>query len=363
MKMMTKKSQTMKELLTKEKGTPLLPQPGEVIEGRVIKISKNALILELGPLGTGIIYGAELKENKEALKKLKVGQEISALVLDPENDDGYVELSLKEANLEKTWADLQAKKQNGQAIIVKIAEANRGGLVIEFSGLIGFLPVSQLAPQNYPRVAGGDRNAILKHLNKFIGKEMKVKIINLDKKTDKLVVSEKALQEKKTRETLENYKKGDVVEGMVTALADFGAFIRFDDNLEGLAHISELDWQMIDHPNQILQENEKVKAQIIDIKEGQISLSLRNLKEDPWQDIREKYQNGQIVKGKVIKFTPLGAFVQVKKGVHGLAHLSEFSKQNQQMEEMLELGQSYNFEILSLIPEAHKMALRALSGK
>jgi small subunit ribosomal protein S1 len=352
-----KESQKMKELLAKDKDVPCLPQPGDLIEGRIIKISKNAIILELGPLGTGIIYGGEWRDNKNLVRELKIGDTISALVLIPENEDGYVELSLKEANLEKTWSDLKAKKQTDEAITVKVTEANRGGLVIKYSGLVGFLPVSQLLPKNYPRVEGGDKNKILKELNKFINKEIKVKIISLDKKTEKLIVSEKAVQEKKLKESLENYKKGDVVKGTVTALTDFGAFIKFDNNLEGLAHISELDWQIIDHPNQILQENEKVKVQIIDIQDGQISLSLKALKEDPWQNIEEKYQNGQVVKGKVIKFTPSGAFVQIDNGIHGLIHSIEFTKQNQQIENILQLDQSYEFKILSLSPKMHKMAL------
>lgn len=186
----------MKEILIKDKQAPHLPQPGDLIEGHLIKISKNALILDLGPLGTGIVYGGELREDKDMLKELKVGQNISALVLDPENEDGYVELSLKEANLEKTWLILREKQQTRETITVKVMEANRGGLIIKLSSLVGFLPVSQLSNKNYPRVEGGDKEKILTHLNKFIGQEMKVKIIDLDQKTDKLIVSEKAIEEK-----------------------------------------------------------------------------------------------------------------------------------------------------------------------
>lgn len=359
--MIEKESKAMKELLAKKDGIPCLPRPGDLIEGRLIKISKNVLILDLGPLGTGIVYGGELKENKNLLKELKLGQNVSALVLDTENEDGYVELSLKEANLEKAWNTLKEKKQTGQTIKVKVIEANRGGLVIEFSSLIGFLPVSQLSNQNYPRVEGGDKGKILNHLNKFVGQQIEVKIISLDQKTEKLIVSEKALEEKKIKENLKNYKKGDLIEGTVTALTNFGAFIKFDENLEGLAHISELDWQIIDHPKQILQENEKVKAQIIDIQEKQISLSLKAFKEDPWQKIEEKYKDGQIVNGKITKFSPFGAFVQIDENIHGLAHISEFSKQNQEMEKILKVGQSYDFEILSLTPETHKMSLKFLA--
>ena len=348
----------MKELLAQEDKMPRLPQSGNLVEGKIIKLSKNAIILELGPLGTGIIYGGDWNDNREIIKDFKVGDKISALVLAPENEDGYVELSIREATLEKTWTELKVKKQINEAITVRVAEANRGGLVIKYSGLTGFLPVSQLSPKNYPRVEGGDKNKILKELNKFIGQEMKVKIIGLDKKGDKLIVSEKAIQEKELKQDLENYKTGDIVEGVVTALADFGAFIKFDNNLEGLAHISELDWQIIDHPNQVLKEKEKIKAQIIDIQDDQVSLSLKALKKDPWQGIEEKYKNGQIVQGKVLKFTPTGAFVQVADGIHGLTHASDFNKSNQRIEDILKLDQSYNFEILSLSPNNHKMSLK-----
>lgn len=189
----------MKELLIKDKQAPYLPQPGDLVEGQIIKMSKNALILDLGPLGTGIVYGGELREDKDMLKELAVGRNVSALVLDPENEDGYVELSLREAGLEKAWLTLREKKQADQTVTVKVTEANRGGLIIKTGSLIGFLPVSQLSNENYPRVEGGDKDKILDHLNKFIGQEMKVKIIDLDQKTDKLIVSEKAVEGKTTK--------------------------------------------------------------------------------------------------------------------------------------------------------------------
>ena len=355
--MIKKEPKTMKDALLKEKELPRLPQEGDLIEGKIIKLSKTAIILELGPLGTGIIYGGEWKDNRNVIKNLKLGDTISALVLMPENNDGYVELSIKEATLEKTWSDLKEKKQNNEIISVRIIEANRGGLVIDYSGMIGFLPVSQLSSENYPKVEGGDRNKILKELNKFIGTELKAKIISLDRKDEKLIVSEKATQEKKIQENLESYKKGDIIEGTVSALTNFGAFIKIDDNLEGLVHISELDWKMIDHPSQILKENEKVKTQIIDIQNGQISLSIKALKKDPWKNIEKKYQAGQIIKGKIIKITPAGAFVQIEDGIHGLVHAAEFTKEGEQIENKFKLEESHDFEILSLNPQMHKMSL------
>ncbi len=347
----------MDNLLSKEKQALSLPQPGNIVEGQIIKMGKSAIIVELGPLGTGVVYGGELKNNRSLLKELSVGQKISALVLESENEDGYVELSLKEAHLEKIWKNLQEKQQANDVITVKVTEANRGGLVVRFSDLVGFLPVSQLSYQNYPRVEGGDKNKILQHLNQFIGKEMTVKIINMDKKEEKLVVSEKAAQEEKMKEGLEKYKQGDIVEGTITALTNFGAFIKFNKHLEGLAHISELDWQIINHPSQVLKENEKVKAKIISVQNGQVSLSIKALKKNPWENIEKKFKVGQTTKGAVIKITPSGAFVQINKNIHGLARPSDLAGQNQPIENSLKVGESYNFEILSISPESHKMSL------
>ncbi|MBU1177167.1 MAG: S1 RNA-binding domain-containing protein [Patescibacteria group bacterium] len=355
--MIKKETKTMKELLAKEKEVSSLPQPGDIVEGKIIKKSNNELILELEPFGTGIVYGAELRENRDMIRDLEIGKKISALVLDSENDDNYIELSLKEANIEKGWSAIRQEEESNKTVSVKIIEANKGGLVIRLSGIIGFLPVSQLSADNYPKVEDGDKNKILQELNKFIGTEMEVKIIGLDKNTDKLVVSEKVCQEKKLHENLSNYKKGDTIEGTVTALTNFGAFVKFDENIEGLIHISELGWQIIDHPNQVIKEKDKVKAQIIDIRNGQVSLSIKALKKDPWEKIKKDFKNEQTVKGKVIKFNPSGAFVEIKKEIYGMIHLSEFSKQNKEMENVLKIGESYNFEIISFIPEAHKMIL------
>lgn len=354
-------SQKMKELLTaKHKEIPRLPQAGELIEGHIIEMSKNALILDLGPLGVGMVYGAELRENKDILKGLKIGDNISALVLNPENEDGYVELSLREAYLEKAWQIIREKKQAKEIVTAKVIEANRGGLVVTVNGLIGFLPVSQLSSQNYPQVEGGDKDKILSHLNKFINQEIKVRIINFDQNNRQLIVSEKAIQEEKIKESLKSYKKGDIVEGTVAGLTNFGAFIKFGADLEGLAHISELDWSMIDHPSKILEKNQAIKAQIIDISGNQVSLSLKKLKEDPWQNIEQKYQPGQTIKGQVTKINPFGAFVQIDKNVYGLAHIKEFSQQGQIIEDTLKIGQSYDFKVLSLEPKEHKMSLKVL---
>jgi len=342
------------------------PKIGEIIEGKVIGKERGAVFLDLGVRGTGIIYGKEFYEAKNILKDLPVGNSIFAKIVDLENDEGYVELSISSASKELSWEGLKHKKEKGELILVRILGANKGGLLAEISGIQGFLPVSQLSPVNYPKVEAGDTTKILRELQKFIGKEMEVKIFDLDQRTEKLILSEKAKETDKIRESLKNYKVGDVVEGEITGLTDFGAFIKLsspaetakgeDQGLEGLIHISELDWKLIEDPSEIVKVGEKVKAKIIDISNDKISLSLKALKKDPWEDVEKKYKKGDMVKGAVTKFNPFGAFVEISSKIQGLCHISEFGTSSQ-MEEKLKIGKKYNFQILEIRPEEHKMSL------
>jgi small subunit ribosomal protein S1 len=236
--------------------------------------------------------------------------------------------------------------------------ANKGGLTTEISGIPAFLPVSQLSPANYPRVEGADKSKILNELQKFIGKEMGIKIFDLNPREEKLILSEKASGVEKIKEILKNYKVGDVIEGEITGVTDFGAFIKFgEENLEGLIHISELDWKIIEDPSEIVQVGQKVKAKIIDITDDRVSLSLRALKKDPWAGIEEKYKKGDVVAGTVTKFNPFGAFIQIAPNIQGLCHVSEFGSEKK-MEESLEVSKKYNFKILLIEPKDHRMTLK-----
>lgn len=343
------------------------PKVGEIVKGKIIGRGKSKLFLDLGPLGSGIIYGKEFYDAKGLLKGLKVGDEMFTKIVDLENEDGYLELSLSQAGKELAWDTLKSKKVKNESLIVKILGANKGGLLAEVSAIPAFLPVSQLSSEHYPRVEGGDSAKILRELQKFIGQELEVKIFDLDSKENKLILSEKIKEMEKMRDILKNYEVGEVVEGEITAIIDFGAFMRFipkpssdvkdTDMLEGLIHISELDWQIVRDPSEIVKVGEKVKAKIIKISNDKIFLSLKALKEDPWVRIEKKYKKGDIIEGKVVKFNPFGAFVQLEKKVQGLIHISEFSSY-EDMEKILEIGKNYNFEILSIEPTEHKMSLR-----
>ena len=332
------------------------PKIGEIVEGKVVAKERSGLYLDLGAIGTGIIYGREFSEAKRILKDLEIGDNVFAKIVDLENEDGYIELSISEAGRELTWENLKQKKEKEEIIPVKIIGANKGGLLAEISGISGFLPVSQLSGEHYPKVENGEATKILRELQKFIGQELEVQIFDLDPKSEKLILSEKSKETKKIKEILKNYKVGEAVEGEITGIVDFGAFLKFGENLEGLIHISELDWSIIENPSEIVKVGQTVKAKIIEISGDKVFLSLKALKEDPWQEIDKKYKKGDVVKGKVSKFNPFGAFVHLTPKIQGLIHISEFGSQKK-MEEKLKIGEKYNFQILEIRPAEHRMSL------
>lgn len=357
------KKSAMNNLLNQ---TPKLPKEGEIVNGKISEIGKNAIFVDLGNSGTGVLLGREIKENRSTVKTLKVGQEITAMVLEPENEKGMVELSLQAAHREQSWDALKRLMSSQETVIAKITAANRGGLMAEIRGIAGFLPVSQLSSEHYPRVEDGDKNKILLELNKFVNKEMPVRIIDVDQAQQKLIVSEKAIDEQKIRQALQQYKVGDLVEGTISGVVDFGAFVRLPlpgnenqekpEMIEGLIHISEIDWQLIDDPRQFLKVGQKVNAKIIEIEKDRLALSLKALKNDPWLEIGAKYQKDQTIEGEITKINPFGAFVQLDKDIHGLVHISDF-KSAEKMNQVLQTGKKYQFKILSIEPSAHKMAL------
>jgi len=360
------KKSIMGNLLNQIAQSPKLPKPGDIVSGKILEIGKNSLFVDLGALGTGVLLGREIKENRDLVKSLKIGQEISAMVLEEENENGLIELSLQAAHREQSWDELKKMLDTQEVLKAKVTAANRGGLMISVREISGFLPVSQLSYDHYPRVEDGDKNKILQELNKFVNKELDVKIIDLDPGQQKLIVSEKAIDEEKIQAAMSQYKIGDLVEGVISGVVDFGAFVRFSlpasteqkkpEVIEGLIHISEIDWQLIEDPRQILKVGDKVTAKIIGIEKDRLSLSLKALKKDPWTEIDSKYKKDQIIEGEITKISPFGAFVQLDKDIHGLVHISDF-KSLEEMNQELKIGQKYQFKILSIEPQVHKLAL------
>lgn len=346
------------------------PKEGDVIEGAVIEIDSNAVYLDLGVFGTGIVLGKEIKDGLGTTDKLKIGDMVSATVTDAENEEGYIELSVREASIEKAWLDLEEKQANEDIFPVKILDANKGGLIVEVNGITGFLPVSQLSSEHYPRVEEGEKAKILEKLRSYIGTEMSAKVIDTDRENEKLIVSEKAAYSAEEKKAISELQVGDTIEGEVSGVVDFGAFVKFlppsktesareEEKLEGLVHISELAWQLIDNPRDVVKTGDRVKAKIIGIDNTRVSLSIKALEKDPWANVEEKYKVSGTYDGQVRKINHFGAFVYLDDDIHGLAHVSELLEQHpgKNIEEIIQVGETYKWKILSIEPKEHRMGL------
>lgn len=334
--------------------SPSYPNVGEVIKGTVISVGRNEVRLDIGGLAVGLIRGPELDKHMD----LRVGDEVEATVLELDNEFGELELSLKGAGRRRSWEKIRELIKENGVIQVKVLDANKGGLVTRVEGIPAFVPVSQLSPANYPRVAGGEKSKIQEKLKQLVGQTLDVKLLDVNEEEEKIVVSEKAVWETKQESVLAKYKVGDLVEGDVTAVTDFGAFVRFDANLEGLVHISEIAWQRIDHPSDVLKVGDHVRAEIINIEGSKIFLSMKKLVEDPWKSVAKKYELNQWVKGRVLKINPFGLFVELDPDIHGLAHISELGqKPVKDVNEVARVGDEFEFRIISIDPENHRLGL------
>jgi small subunit ribosomal protein S1 len=339
-----------------------LPNVGDIVEGKVIEQKGSSLFVDLGPYGTGIIYGRELINARETIRSLKPGDTITAKVVETANKNGYIELSLKEAGQDIVWREAEELQKKRASLNLPVLDANKGGLILEWKGIQGFLPASQLRLKHYPRVEGGDKEKILDELKKMVGTNLNVTIIALDSQEGKLIFSEKGTEVDELKDIISKYKVGDILECEITGVVDFGVFVKIEDDLEGLVHISELDWSLVENPSDLYKIGDKVTAQIIEIKDDKISLSIKALKQNPWTNAQEKYKKGDIVKGVVIKFNRHGALVSIEEGVAGLVHISEFGTEKK-MKEKLELGKSYLFQIVLFEPENHRLILNFLDEK
>jgi len=336
--------------------SPTPPQEGDLIEGPIIKVEKSRVYVDLHPFGTGIIYGREYLNARDILKKVNIGDTISAKVVDTENKDGYIELSLKEARQALIWSEAEQAINNKTVFELPVKEANKGGLILEWQSIQGFLPASQLKTEHYPRVEDGDKDRILEELRKLVGEKLAVSIITADAKEGKLIFSEKDPERKEKEKIIDKYAVGDEVEGSVTGMVDFGVFVKIEEGLEGLVHISEVDWGLVENLRTLFKVGQKVRVKIIEIKDGKISLSIKALKENPWKNATTKYQKGDTVKGIIIKHNKHGALASIEEGVAGLVHVSEFPNE-EKLRETLELGKTYSFKISLFEPTEQRMTL------
>lgn len=344
----------MEKLLEEKSSFFKMPKVGDIVEVRVISLGKNEAEVDIPGIGAGIVRGPEFYEPSE--KKIKVDDKMKAMVLEIDNEEGKFELSFKRALEEEAWREISETVKKDKVIEVKITQANKGGLLTQIKGIPAFLPVSQLHHKHYPRVEGADRNRILAKLNKLVNQTLRVKIIDANEREERLIISEKEAGALEQKEIIKKLKVGEVVEGEITGVVHFGAFIRFN-GLEGLIHISELDWQRIEDPRDIVKVGDRVKAKIISINSSRLSLSLKALKKDPWEVKTKKYKVGQIISGQVTKISPFGAFVQLDKDIHGLAHISEIVSADEKLGDILKVGEKRKFKILSIEPAEHRLGL------
>ncbi|MCR4256772.1 MAG: S1 RNA-binding domain-containing protein, partial [Candidatus Uhrbacteria bacterium] len=334
--------------------SPHFPSVGEVVIGKVISVGRNEIRVDIGGLAVGLIRGPEMDKHLD----LRIGDEVEASVIELDNEFGELELSLKGAGRRRSWEKIRELVKENSVIQVKILDANKGGLVTRVENVPAFIPVSQLSPANYPRVAGGEKSKIQEKLKQLVGQTLDVKLLDVNEEEEKVVVSEKAVWETKQESVLAKYKVGDTVQGDVTAVTDFGAFVRFDANLEGLVHISEIAWQRIDHPSDVLKVGDNVRAEIINIEGSKIFLSMKKLVDDPWKSVAKKYELNQWVKGRVLKINPFGLFVELDPDIHGLAHISELAaKPVKDVNEVARVGDEFEFRIISIDPENHRLGL------
>jgi len=344
---------------TAEETKKEFPENGDTIEGKVINIQGTSIYVDLSPFGTGVIFGKEYLIARDIIRTASIGDTITGKIVELENEDGYIELSLREAKQAIAWSEAAGAIKNKTVLEVLVKDANKGGLIIEWQGVMGFLPASQMTKENYPKVEDGDKDKIIDELRKFIGSKMNVTILSADPKEGKLIFTESIDGKVGTvsdRNIPDKYSVGDIFDCEITGIVDFGVFLKLEEGVEGLAHISELDWSLVDNPRALYQVGDKVKAKIIDIQGGKISLSIKALKEDPWTAAESKYKAGDTVNGVVIKHNKFGALVSIEEGVAGLVHISEFDSE-QELRDSLELGKSYDFKINLFEPKERKLTL------
>ena len=344
---------TMDELLASASDSIKKVVAGDTVSGVVLSVKKHEILIDLGAQGVGLVPRREAS----FARNLEVGQEVSASVIDPEMEDGTVLLSLRKAVKDKGWDEIQAKMDAAEIVEVTPFDANRGGLLVEYEGIRGFLPVSQLSAEHYPRVGSADKDEILQRLNSLVGNGIKVRILDANKKDNKLIFSEKEAVKDGLAARFAELHVGDVIKGVVTGVVDFGVFVNVE-GIEGLIHISEISWERVNNPSDYVKVGDEIEAKIIAIDKERLSLSMKQLVADPWLSEVESLKKGSKVEGTVTRITPFGAFVQISPAVEALVHVSELGEGNDvDPEKIFTLNERKSFKVLDIDREGRKISL------
>jgi small subunit ribosomal protein S1 len=347
------KATTMDELLANENDSVKQLAQGDSVVGTVLSIRKHEVLVDLGAHGIGLVPRREVG----FYRNLNIGDEVTASIVDTEMDNGYSLLSLRKAAKDRGWDDVIVRMESGEIIEVTPYDANRGGLLVEYDGVRGFLPVSQLSAEHYPRVGSSDKDEILSRLNVLIGKKLTVRILDCDRKANKLIFSEKEAIKDGLNARFEKLTVGDSVKGVVTGVVDFGVFVNVD-GIEGLVHISEISWERVNNPADYVKVGATIDAKIIAIDKDRLSLSIKQLSEDPWMTEVDQFKPGDKVEGTVTRITPFGAFVQISPAVEALVHVSELGDGDEaDPEKVFTLNERKEFVVLEVEKESRKISL------
>lgn len=352
------KPQTMEELLAQAKTSIRSLSRGQKVKGKVVDISKKSVSVDIGGKSEGLVTERAFNETKGYIKSLKVGDKVTATVLIPETPDGFAILSFRHAQREAAWEKILKAKAKGELLVVLGHGVNPSGLTAEVQGLVGFIPNSQLGKE------------ALRNRRSLIGKHFEARVLEADPGTNKIILSEKEVSEageiKLIKRAQAVIKEGKVYDGEVTKIYAFGCFVKINISLkkgeglpagrqvsvEGLVHISEMSWEKVDDPRDIVSEGDKVKVKLISKKDGKLSFSIKHGRKDPWEDASAKYKKDSRVKGKVAKVSDYGIFVQLEPGVGGLIHVTKIPPGTK-----LERGQEVEVYVEEIREEERKLSL------
>lgn len=343
---------TMDDLLTGAGDSVKQLTVGEIVTGKILSLQKHEVLIDLGPQGVGLVPQREIGVSSS----LSEGDEVTASVVDAELDNDYSLLSLRKAAKDRGWEEVLVRQEDGEVIEVTPYDANRGGLLVEYEGVRGFLPVSQLSAEHYPRVGSSDKDEILQRLNKLVGQVLKVRIIDADRRANKLIFSEKEAVKDGLAARFEKLAIGDKVKGVVTGVVEYGAFVNVE-GIEGLVHISEISWERVNNPSDYVKVGQTIEAKIIAIDRDRLSLSMKQLTSDPWLTEVEQFKSGDKVEGTVTRITPFGAFVQISPAVEALVHVSELGGDDTDPEKIFTLNERKEFVVLDIEKDNRKISL------
>jgi len=354
-------NQTMESLLNEQELNVDLPQPGEIRTGMIASISQSQILVSIGAKSEGVVSGRELDQlTAEEREALKVGQEVHVYVVNPEDENGNVVLSLKRAQEQISWENVEKLVSGDEVIDSKIIGFNKGGLIVAVEGLRGFVPSSQISAMRRSQSTGETPE---QRWQKMIGQPISVRVIEVDRERRRLILSERAASTESRQSikerVIEELEEGKVYTGRVTSLANFGAFININ-GADGLVHLSELSWDHIEHPREVLEVGQEVKVKVINVDKDKkrIGLSVRALQNDPWRSRVEKYSVGQLVEGVITRLTKFGAFARLEGDIEGLIHISEIAEHRiEHPKEVLKEGEVKSLRVIRIDPDQHRIGL------